>query len=677
MKKIWIWLFAVLLIPGILSPGKTIDREISELEEKLKKASGKEKADILDQVARKNLRRAPQKTIQYGKQLLDLSRKLKYPEGEAHAFINIGMGYSIGGSDYEKALECYHKALKWYESREDRMEVADTVLKIGIVHKNQGRYNKALKYYRDALKIFEEQGYTKGIAKAYNNMGIVYDDFGELDKALDYYLKSAKIHERSEENRRSLAGSFTNIGTIYWRLKNYEKALDYYKKTLAIDEETGNKVDIASSLNNIGMVYMCCGKSDLALEYYHRSLEMKKEIGVRSGTGYTISNIGALYYSKKQYSQALKYFFKGLTIMKKLGDQNGIAGNLGNIGRAYMKLGQLDRALPYLEQCIKIAGRINAQNLLRDHYKNLSQLYEAKGNHKKALEHFKLFQKADKTIFNDTSSRQIARLQTQYDTEKKELKIKSLEREKRIRTLEDRWKAIISGALLLALVIVSIVIYRAYKYYKAETSRKEETLRKLQRESRLKLFLAGIDKHFLFNSLDSIMGLETIPDRIKDNLKKLSELYRYVLTSTEKLVIPLREELEVVKHYLEIEQKILEGRLFFEISKVEDHLLDCEIMPQTILTMVENAVKHGILKKETGGTVSIDIYQEKKSLVVKITDTGIGIQQGIVNTGFGIYSLRERLRLYYKNRANFILKPRAEGGTQAIMEVPYVPAYVK
>jgi signal transduction histidine kinase len=141
-------------------------------------------------------------------------------------------------------------------------------------------------------------------------------------------------------------------------------------------------------------------------------------------------------------------------------------------------------------------------------------------------------------------------------------------------------------------------------------------------ESRLKLFLAGIDKHFLFNSLDSIIGLERIPNQLKDNLKKLSELYRYILTSSDRLVIPLKEELEAVKNYLEIEQKILKGRLFFEILEIEEHVLACEIMPQLLLTLTENAVKHGIYQKENGGTIFIDIQKKNKSLIIEVIDTG-------------------------------------------------------
>jgi tetratricopeptide (TPR) repeat protein len=660
-----------LVVAAISMAEKNIPRRIADLEKRLNRVTGKVKVDLLNQLSGESSRHEPQKTIEYARQALNLSRELKYQGGEARAYINLGLGYSMIGKNYQESLEYYHQGLRLFEKQEDQKPIADIYNKMGITYKYLSRYQEALEYYRKSLEIYKHLGNTKGIANTLNNIGSIYDDYGIYDRALEYFIESAKITEKSGDPK-DLTVPFTNIGVIHWRIQNYDKALEYFKKVFVINQEIGNKSDIAGSLNNIGLVYDSSGKYNLALEYFFKSLKIKEEIGIERSLAFSIINIGIVYYRMHRYREALKYYLRALPIMKESGDQKGIAGNLGNIGAAYLRMKQFHKALPYLEQCLKIARNINAQNLLLDHYYNLSRLYEGIGNPKKALEYFKLYQQADKKIFNKTRSQQIARLQTQYETEKKELKINALEREKRIRILENRVKTIIAGSLLLILILLSLIVYRSYKKYKFEACQKEEKLRNLQQETRLKLFLAGIDKHFLFNSLDSIIGLEKIPNQLKDNLKKLSDLYRYILTSTDRLVIPLKEELEAVKNYLDIEQKILKGRLLFEMPEVEEHLLTCEIMPQSLLTLTENAVKHGIYQKENGGTIFIDIQKKNESLIIEVIDTGAGIQEGVINTGFGLYSVRERLKLYYKNKAAFSIKELAEGGTRAIMEVPYV-----
>jgi tetratricopeptide (TPR) repeat protein len=670
----WVGFIVVVLFIGslgLVGAGATVDKDIMRLEKRVTTAAGKEKVDMLNRLAALTFRHAPQKCLEYGQEALNLSRTLNYPEGEANALIYMGLGYSYGEGDKKKALALYQQGLKRFEEQGDQKKIANTLIKIGIVHKDVSRYDEAMANYRKALKIYENLDYKEGIAVAFNNLGIVYDDLGHYAKALDYFLKSLKIREELGDTGQ-LAAVFTNIGTIYWRIKDYDRALEYFNKTLAIDQATGNKSDISGSLHNIAMVHHSLGHHGKALEYYQKSLHLKEEIGAKRGTAYTLINIGTVYYSTDRCRQALTYFFKALKPMEELEDQNGLAGTLGNIGAAYIKLQRYDDALPYLERCIKTARAIRTPGLLSEHYQNLSRLYEAKGNPIKALEYFKLFHEEDKKIFNESSSQQIARLRTQYETEKKENKIKALEQERSIQGLENRVKTIIGGLLLLGLAIISVVVYKAYTHYRKEAAQKEEKLKRLQRESRLKLFLAGIDKHFLFNSLDSIMGLEKIPAPIKDNLKKLSALYRYILSSSEKPVIPLREELAAVKDYLTIEKKILKNHLDFNISVAEEELLDCRVMPQTILTLVENAVKHGITPKEEGGAIHIDIYSENKSLIIKVSDTGLGIEPGVMNqAGFGLFSVQERLKLYYKNRARFTLKPLVEGGTLAVMEVPY------
>ncbi|MCK5023315.1 MAG: tetratricopeptide repeat protein [Candidatus Aenigmarchaeota archaeon] len=521
------------------------------------------------------------------------------------------------------------------------------------------------------MTIAEQIGGKKGIASSLNGFGIVYDDLSDYDKALDYFLKSLKIMEEIG-NKQDIATSLNNIGTIYWRIGNYDEALEFFTDTLKIDKEMGNKSGIASSFHNIGMVYDSIGERDKALKFYLQSLKIKKKIGKKRSIAYTLNNIGNVHYGLGNYHKALEYNLRSLRMMKELGDKNGIAGNMGNIGASYIKLRKYDEALKYLEPCILLAGETKAKNLLRDNYENLSELYEGRKDYHKALQYFRLFYKVDKEIFNEEKSEQIARLQTRYETDKKEIKIQSLEKEQRIRELKSRVRTIVGAVIILTMMIGLFFIFRSYRHYKGETIRQKEKLKSLQQESRLKLFLAGIDKHFLFNSLDSVIGLEKVPSKIKTNLEQLSNFYRYLLTATDKLVIPLTEELDMVKEYLKIEKAILKNRLDYSISQVEDQLMNCEIMPQTILTLVENAVKHGIQKHENGGTITIEVFRENHSLIVKITDTGVGIDPAGISSGFGLYSVQERLRLFYKNQARFSIKALGECGTQAIMEVPCV-----
>jgi sensor histidine kinase YesM len=108
----------------------------------------------------------------------------------------------------------------------------------------------------------------------------------------------------------------------------------------------------------------------------------------------------------------------------------------------------------------------------------------------------------------------------------------------------------------------------------------------------------------------------------------------------------------------------------FTISVPGDELLAVEIIPLSVLTLGENAVKYGISRKEAGGTIDIDIYREDQFVIIEITDSGVGFVMGGVRFGFGLYSVQERLKLFYKGRAVFRIEALNEGGTQAVLKIP-------
>lgn len=248
----------------------------------------------------------------------------------------------------------------------------------------------------------------------------------------------------------------------------------------------------------------------------------------------------------------------------------------------------------------------------------------------------------------------------------------SVDEKERMESIVFNTGALAAGIFGSVFLFVICLIWRYRRLYNKEKYERVEKQKHLQLESKLKLYQARTHPHFLFNSLDSIVGHQGPDDTVhlKESVIKLSRIYRAILKSPEMKVIPLKNELELVKDYLEVEKEILGGRLNYKITFNEE-LLNCEILPLTILTLVENAVKHGIHKKSDGGLIDIRIFQHNEALSIEVNDTGKGFDVNTVQYGFGIYSIQERLKLFYRNRAKLKLESIVEGGTQAIMEVPY------
>lgn len=172
-------------------------------------------------------------------------------------------------------------------------------------------------------------------------------------------------------------------------------------------------------------------------------------------------------------------------------------------------------------------------------------------------------------------------------------------------------------------------------------------------EVELKNLRAQLNPHFLFNSLNSIRALvELNPSQAKVSITQLSNILRRSVNLGKLRTIPLKDELELVKTYLELEKVRFEERLMFNIDVISDDALSCEIPPLMIQTLVENGIKHGISKSVEGGFIRIEAETKQHTLFLRISNSG-ELKKTEDENGIGIKSSRKRLSILYGEKATF------------------------
>lgn len=151
-----------------------------------------------------------------------------------------------------------------------------------------------------------------------------------------------------------------------------------------------------------------------------------------------------------------------------------------------------------------------------------------------------------------------------------------------------------------------------------------ENQRKLANEAEIRALQAQINPHFLFNTLNTIRSyMRTDTETARRLMVKLADFLRKNINpGSEEL--PLSTELEHCKTYIEIEAARFDDRIKAHFD-IDNEALACRVPPLILQPLVENAIKHGILPKESGGELHIAAHRENGSLVVSVTDTGIGI----------------------------------------------------
>jgi sensor histidine kinase YesM len=210
--------------------------------------------------------------------------------------------------------------------------------------------------------------------------------------------------------------------------------------------------------------------------------------------------------------------------------------------------------------------------------------------------------------------------------------------------------------------------------HKAEAER--HLLSKHAVESELKLMQAQVEPHFLFNTLASVQFLtETDPPQASKMLGHLLAYLRAALPQLRRASTTLGQEVELAEAYLNILRMRMGARLEFAID-VPEALRLHPFPPVLLISVVENAVTHGLEPQAAGGRVTIAARREADRLVVTVTDTGAGLSgnNSQPGQGVGLGNLRDRLTALFGARARFALEDAAPHGAKATIEVPYEPA---
>ncbi len=227
--------------------------------------------------------------------------------------------------------------------------------------------------------------------------------------------------------------------------------------------------------------------------------------------------------------------------------------------------------------------------------------------------------------------------------------------------------------LLVYAAIVSLGYMWEY-YRKNQLNRlKASQLEARLSQARLEALQNRLNPHFLFNTLHTILALvRKDPETAEGMLTGLSDLLRKALDTSNLQEVPLKDELDVLNLYLEIQKVRLGDRLKIEFA-IDPQTLNVPVPNFILQPVVENAVQHGIAPRAEGGSLSISSEMEDHRLILRVKDSGPGFPEGdpyAMESGFGLDNTRARLDLRYGPHHSLHCENAAEGGALVTMELP-------
>lgn len=323
-------------------------------------------------------------------------------------------------SEYDSAIAWIQRAEQSFIKSKDTLFIAHSNVNLGILNYYQGRYDVAVRHYLKSLRGYESLGRESDAADVIMNIGEIYRHQEKFDEAIQHIEKALSTVLRTKDST-SIANCYNNLGLNYEGKKEYRKALKYHFKSLVYRSELKREESIAQSYNNIGNAYDLLQQTDSALFYYSKSLTMRKRQNDKEGIASTISNIGILYNNQHMY----------------------------------------DSALSYLKEGESLAIEINMPYIIKGVYYEMSRAHEQKGQFKNALTYYKKYQTVKDSMFNESKSKEIGKLEARYQFEKQQEALERKERQKRLAAemQKSRRDSLQYSAIFLFVLILFVSIF--------------------------------------------------------------------------------------------------------------------------------------------------------------------------------------------------------------------------
>jgi tetratricopeptide (TPR) repeat protein len=467
--------------------------------------------------------------------------------------------------------------------------------------------------YLESRKNFQEA------AEARNFLASVLFFSGQFNESIDLYEKNISI-AREKNLKTVIPNACQGIANVYGQTKNIQEQKKYLMLFLHEAEKENNPGLTALAYLRVGIMVMSIDSNlKTAIPYLQESLKIRKKLNDSSTVMTTMNMIGWFYFVKKEPDSSLHYYLESIKFCSP-SNISGFAKPYGNIGTIYRNKKDYGSAMYYYGLCEKYGLKTRDFYILAGLYKDMSDMYITREDYKMAFRYYVLFKNSNDSLNAGRYLEGLGYARAKFDTEAKEKELQllnlKLEQHKYI-----AWG--VAGATLLLLIIGFLLYYQSKQTSRRKISEMNNKLSEITHAN----LRQQMNPHFIFNTLNSIQYYMYQHDKIATNnyLTKFSRLIRKILENSQQNLIPVKDELDVIQLYLELETLRFKEKFTFEIVIDEEiDTLTYKIPTMLIQPYVENAVCHGLINKPENGLLTVQMRLCDHHICCTIEDNGIG-----------------------------------------------------
>lgn len=582
-------LLSFLMVIMVLFGHKTSGQELSgysqssidSLENALtEKAKGTERYELLTMLTEAWLDSVPEKAVEYGEESLKVAGQYDI-EPSYKLYLALATAHEKT-KRYIPAIEKMLVAKSLISKEQNPKELSAACNYLGHLYSRMGEYMLSIENYEEAISTGTQYGLVEELARAYYGLAIVYGSLGKTMDQIDSYKKFLEVAD-PEKDHKKISMALMMWASLLRDQGQYDEAIDLLNRSFEQASASNDSIFMALVMNHIAWTYYEAGELQTSLEYYQKNLDISIPINRKQNITNVYGNMGNIYRDLRDYDKALEYYSKSLDISREIGDIYNLS---------------------WLHE-------------------DMAKMYANLGDYEKAYEYSRNFAQYNDSLMNMRYESELAQARARYEAEKsqKELEIVSLKlRNNRI---------IIFGLLGAFLISVALAILLIQRNRYRSNQRLEAMKHKISELNQQNL-RQQINPHFIFNTLNSIQYYVFQHDKISANnyMSKFATLMRKTLENSQQTAIPIKDELDALELYLDLEKIRFKDRFEWHIE-VEDEIdtLTYKIPTMLIQPYVENALSHGLMHKEGKGYVKITLNQVNGSISCVVEDNGIGRQK--------------------------------------------------
>ena len=599
-------------------------------------------------------------------------------------------------SEWKKAIEYFNQSIAIADSEKDEQSLGDSYGDIGIIYYEQTDFSKALEYFQKALTIHQKYNNIRSAAQNLQDIGMICSDRSEYLKAMDYLLQAARMDEKIED-LSGLAHNYANLGWLYEEIEDYNHASDYYEKSITLCEKTGEKFGLYYNLQSLGSMKLRIKNYTAAMADFRQALTLADTLGNKHGIAMLHNFIGSIQAAVGNPDAALTEYGMSAALLDSIGNKRDIGDNMEKraevildapdkvlLDHHFPPKRRLDTTQSLLNHAMLLAQEAGDKNIQASIFKTSSSLHEKQGDISKAFSDYKQFIALRDSLTNRDRQKELDRKGIQYEFDRKTDSLRfqnQLAEEKLGQNLkQERLYGV--GVFILLCGITGFLLYRN----KIRQATLNVELERKMSDAILSSLLAQMNPHFIFNCLGSIkqMILENEQDNANNYLNKFAKMIRLSLEYSKRPYVTVKEELEYLNIYLQMELLRFDQSFNYRIE-VDEYICveEVGVPPMMIQPLVENAIWHGLMNKSGNRELFICYKLRGDLLICEIEDNGIGIIQSTLqpkngHQSFGIENIRHRLNLLnekYHLDCSLQLKDKndlnkRESGTLATLTLP-------